>query len=238
MIPPSFEARIASLRRAFLHRLGRPHSGDLGTTRWGALARYCRDRKGLLGAAVLIGVSLGWHLALAVVIGVPTWNRHRARRLQLTAEERITNALPDGIDMLMLLIQSGCSPVRAFEQLRSLCAPELWPALDLLLLRLHRGQRLSDALAVLITELGPQMIPVVDALRSHDHYGTALGPACDRISDQLLRDRQHRAEVAARTLSVRMSFPLVVCILPAFALAALGPVVINALHTVASLDIS
>jgi pilus assembly protein TadC len=201
------------------------------------VADVLRQRKGLLAAAVLTGVAFGWHLGLIMVIAVPTWDRHRIRRRHLADKERIANALPDGIDMLMLLIQSGCSPTRAFEQLRTLCAPELQPAIDKLLHLLHRGQRLSEAVTVLITDLGPQMIAVVDALRSADHYGTPLGPAFDRISDQLHRERQHRAEVAAHTLSVRITFPLVLCILPAFALSALGPVVLSALSAVASLDI-
>jgi tight adherence protein C len=210
---------------------------DLRSIRGKDVVQAARQRTGLIAAATLTGLSFGWHFGLIVLIGVPTWNRHRIRRQHLADQNRLTHALPDGIEMLMLLIQSGCSPIRAFEQLRTLCAPELKPALNTLLHHLHRGQRLSEAIEVLTTDLGPQMIPVVDALRSADHYGTPLGPAFDRISDQLRRERQHRAEVAARTLSVRITFPLVLCILPAFALAALGPVVIGALSTVASLDI-
>lgn len=217
---------------AISHRLSR-----LRMLRRDQIAQFGRERWMLIATTLLAAVALGWQIAVIVVILVPTWSRHQAHRLQLRDSAQIADALPDGIDMLMLFIHSGCTPVRAFEQLRTLCAPALWPALDRLLLQLRRGQRLSDALPVLTTALGPQMIAVVDALRSADHYGTPLGPALDRISDQLLRERQHRAEIAARTLSVRITFPLVLCILPAFAFGALGPVVISALGTVASLDI-
>lgn len=205
--------------------------------RWGQIRQFSRDRWMLIATALLVAVALGWQIGAVFIISIPTWNRYRSHRLRLSESARIADAIPDGIDMLMLLIYSGCTPVRAFEQLRMLSAPALWPALDGLLLQLRRGQRLSDALPVLTTALGPQMIAVVDALQSADHYGTPLGPALDRISDQLFRDRQHRAEIAARTLSVRITFPLVLCILPAFAFGALGPVVISALGTVTSLDV-
>jgi pilus assembly protein TadC len=191
----------------------------------------------LIAAAMVIGLWWGWHLALLLLASFPTWTRYRTQRLAKLQRDRIDHALPDAIDMLMLLIHSGCSAHRAFEQLRTLSSPVLWPALDQLLLRLHRGTPLAEALSTLNDLLGPQMIAVVDALRANSHYGTPLGPSLDRISDQMFRERQRRAEIAARTLAVRITFPLVVCILPAFALGALGPVVISAIRTVGSLDI-
>jgi tight adherence protein C len=191
----------------------------------------------LIAAALAAAVVVGWQLALLLLVSIPTWARQRSHRRMKLHLERIDRALPDAIDMLMLLIHSGCSSTRAFEQLRVLSAPVLWPALDQLLLRLRRGVPLAEALSTLTDLLGTQMITVVDALRSNDYYGTPLGPALDRISDHMLRERQRRAEIAARTLSVRITFPLVVCILPAFALGALGPVVLSAISSISSLTI-
>jgi tight adherence protein C len=187
--------------------------------------------------AVLIGIGFGWPAAVGMVLGIATWKHHRRVRSQKRNRERIDQAVPDAIDMLLLLIHSGCSATRAFEQLRVLSSPVLWPVIDQLLGRIRRGTPMPDALSTLTENLGPQMIAVVDALRSHEHYGTPLGPVLDRISDHLFRERQRRAEIAARTLAVRITFPLVVCILPAFAFGALGPVVISAVTTVNSLDI-
>jgi tight adherence protein C len=192
----------------------------------------------LIATASLFWVISGWYLAALLLIGRPLWVHYRVRQRARFQQELIADALPDGIDMLMLLIHSGCTPVRAFEQLRTLGSPSLWPAVDELLHRLQRGQSLSMAMGVLGESLGPHMMSVVDALRSADHYGTALGPSLDRISDHLVRARQQRLEIAARTLSVRITFPLVLCILPAFALGALGPVVIGAIASLASFGIS
>jgi pilus assembly protein TadC len=201
------------------------------------LSSLRRDQILLIAAALATTVVVGWQLALLLLVSIPTWARHRSHRRLKQRLDRIDRALPDAIDMLMLLIHSGCSSIRAFEQLRILSAPVLWPALDQLLLRLRRGVPLAEALSTLTDLLGTQMITVVDALRSNDYYGTPLGPALDRISDHMLRERLRRAEIAARTLSVRITFPLVVCILPAFALGALGPVVLSAISSVSSLKI-
>lgn len=203
----------------------------------GALTSLRRGQVLLLAAAFTTGVMLGWHLAVVIVIATSVWTRHRTQRRTTSQRDHIDRVLPDAIDMLLLLIQSGCSPARAFEQLRVLSSPVLWPALDQLLLRLRRGSSFTEALCLLTDLLGPQMILVVDALKSNDYYGTPLGPALDRISDHMFRERQRRAEIAARTLAVRITFPLVTCILPAFALGALGPVVMSAISTVGSLDI-
>ncbi len=192
----------------------------------------------LIATASLSWIVIGWQLAALLLIGQPLWARHRVRQRARFHQELIADALPDGIDILMLLIHSGCTPVRAFEQMRALSSPLLWPAIDELLHRLQRGHSLSTAMEVLSPSLGPQMMLVVDALHSADHYGTALGPSLDRISDHLVRARQQRLEIAARTLSVRITFPLVLCILPAFALGALGPVVIGAIASLASFGIS
>jgi pilus assembly protein TadC len=185
-------------------------------------------------SALLMWAVIGWQLAFLLLIVRPLWVRYQLRQRARSEQEVIADALPDGIDILMLLIYSGCTPIRAFEQLRELSAPALWPAVDELLHRLQRGQALGSAMGVFSDSLGPHMMSVVDALRSADHYGTALGPSLDRISDHLVKERQQRLEIAARTLSVRITFPLVLCILPAFTLGALGPVVIGAIASLAS----
>ena len=42
--------------------------------------------------------------------------------------------------------------------------------------------------------------------------------------------RRRRAEVAARKLPVKLLFPLVLCILPAFALLTVVPVIVSSLR--------
>lgn len=153
----------------------------------------------------------------------------RVRRDRRAMAEAQRAALVDGVEMLIILIGAGCSPARALEELAILAPAPLRPALADLHHQQSRGRTLAEALSVLPDHLGAGVIPVVDALRAAQHYGTPLGPALDRIGDQMLHERRALAEARVRTLGVRITFPLVVCILPAFALGALAPVVIGAL---------
>ncbi|HSH59547.1 MAG TPA: type II secretion system F family protein, partial [Acidimicrobiales bacterium] len=61
-------------------------------------------------------------------------------------------------------------------------------------------------------------------------YGAPLAASLDRIADHVRRQRRRRAEEAARKVPVMLLFPLVVCILPAFALLTVAPLIAGALH--------
>jgi tight adherence protein C len=51
----------------------------------------------------------------------------------------------------------------------------------------------------------------------------ALGPALERLGAELKLDRRRRAEEEARRVPVRLLGPLVACILPAFGLLTVVP---------------
>jgi tight adherence protein C len=97
--------------------------------------------------------------------------------------------------------------------------------------RLRRGQRLADALSAFTEELGHPATAFVDALATADRYGLPLGPVLDRLADDIRGERRRRAERHARTLPVRLSFPLVVCTLPSFVLLAIVPALLGAVST-------
>ena len=60
-------------------------------------------------------------------------------------------------------------------------------------------------------------------------YGLPLAEVLARVEAELRRRRRRELEIAARRLPVRLLFPLVLCILPAFALVTVVPVVLAAL---------
>jgi len=55
-------------------------------------------------------------------------------------------------------------------------------------------------------------------LAGAERYGTPLLPALDRLALDARLDRRRRAEEAARRVPVKLLFPLVLCVLPAFGL--------------------
>jgi tight adherence protein C len=99
------------------------------------------------------------------------------------------------------------------------------------------GARLADALDGLPARLesgrGPPdetVRALVAALVDAERYGTPLGPTLDRLAAEARRARQRRAEERARRVPVQLLFPLVTCILPAFGLLTVAPLIAGGLR--------
>lgn len=98
------------------------------------------------------------------------------------------------------------------------------------------GARLADALDRVPTRLAAAgaadetVRSLIAALVDAERYGTALGPTLDRLAAEARRSRQRRAEEAARRIPVQLLFPLVTCILPAFGLLTVAPLIAGGLR--------
>ena len=64
------------------------------------------------------------------------------------------------------------------------------------------------------------------SLGRSQRLGTSVGSTLRSVAEDLRADRRARAEEAARRAPVKMLFPLVFLILPAFLLLTVGPVVL------------
>lgn len=168
----------------------------------------------------------------AVVLGIALVRRNR----RLTAEHDRRAALPETTELIILLLSAGISPTQAIRQVVPYADPAITPALDAVVDRLDRNHPLADALPVLVDHIGDDARPVVEAFAAADRYGLELAPVLDRLGADIRADRRRRAEADARRLSVTMSFPLVICILPAFVLLAIAPALVSALASIRGLD--
>lgn len=158
----------------------------------------------------------------------------RGRRAR-SGRQRALEALPDLIDLVVVGARAGLTPAAAIEAAGAHAPAELGAAVAEVVHRLHRGARLADALAVLPERLGPAAATLGDALATADRYGLALEPVLDRLAADARADRRRHAERHARTLPVRLAFPLVACTLPAFVLLAIVPALLGALSTLRGL---
>lgn len=151
------------------------------------------------------------------------------------AHQDAIEAIPDFVEVVIIAVRAGLAPTRAVTVAARHAAPALRPALDDARLRLERGSRLADALAALPERFGAPAAPFVDALAAADRYGLALEPVLDRLASDARTERRRHAERYARTLPVRLSFPLVACTLPAFVLLSIVPALMGALSTLRGL---
>ncbi|MEY2404355.1 MAG: tight adherence protein, partial [Acidimicrobiaceae bacterium] len=135
----------------------------------------------------------------------------------------------DVIDLFVLALGAGLNLRLALTAVARHAPPAWTGSLSVIVDRVVRGQRVSDALDSLPGSLGEPARPLVRVLAGAERYGTPLLPALDRLALDARHDRRRRAEEAARRVPVKLLFPLVLCVLPAFALLTVTPLLAGAL---------
>lgn len=208
---------VGHLGRGLRRVLGRPP--DDGADRRAGIALAV----GLLVAVVLtptVGVAAG-----AVAWGVPSVRR---RRRSHRREVAVRAVLPDVVDLFRLAVGAGLSVHQCVEVVAPRAPEPVGAVLDEVRRQVALGVRLGDALAEL-DALGDAARPLASALVGAARYGSPLALALDRVVVDARLLRRRRAEEQARRLPVQLLFPLVMCVLPAFGLLAVVPLLAGAL---------
>lgn len=169
-------------------------------------------------------------LAPAVALFGWAWPRVRHRREERRRLARIEAGLPEVVDLLALAVGAGANVSHAVAAAGRRGTGPLAGELARITSEVGRGHRVADALDELPHRAGEAIRPLAAALTTCERYGAPLGPALERLADDVRRQRQRRAEEAARKVPVVLLFPLVLCILPAFALLTVAPLVAGALR--------
>jgi tight adherence protein C len=149
------------------------------------------------------------------------------RPRQARDAEAVADDLPDLVDLLAVAAAAGASVERAVEVASRRHRGPAAAVLRTAIARAWSGERLGDSLAASLAARPPRVAdaarPLVAVLIDSDRYGTPLGFALERLSADLRIHRRHRAEARARRVPVRLLLPLVLCVLPAFALLTVAP---------------
>lgn len=147
----------------------------------------------------------------------------RTRRRGVAAHE-----LADVADLLRVALGSGFTVLRAVALV---CAHSTTPVTALFASALVERPEVSpvDAIAALPEQLGDSSRELCGALVAAARYGAPVIPALERVAFELRLARRLDAEAHAKRASVLLLFPLVLCVLPAFVLLAIVPLVLGAL---------
>jgi tight adherence protein C len=179
----------------------------------------------------LLAVTFGVAAMIATTSAVFGLRRLRPIRDARRRRVEIETALPGAMDMLVLNVRAGRTPLQAVGDLSVALGGAVGEAFAEVVRRTERGQSFADALRALPDRLGPRAGSLSDVIATSDRHGLPLGPVLDQLTIEV-RDARRRLEQAnARRLPVRLSFPLVLCTLPSFVLLAILPAVIAALST-------
>ena len=156
--------------------------------------------------------------------------RAAERRGERRRADRLRRELPVVVDLVGVAVAAGCTPFHAVEHAARFgpeCIPR--PRSAASCRRAARGRSFDDALRDLGASAAT-LRPLADALRTSARLGTPAAPALGRLATEVRADVRRRAEAQARTVPVRLCFPLVLCVLPAFALLTVVPAVLSGLH--------
>ena len=168
----------------------------------------------------------------AAVLGGPVGRVMRAlvaRRATRLEAAQIPAELPLVVDLLQVALGSGCTPHQAVEVGERWGPPRTAAALAGALDGTRLGLSLGDALA--LTARGhPALRPLVDVLMVSDRLGAPAGAALARLAEETRSDLRRAAEARARTLPVKLLFPLVFLVLPAFGLLTVVPTLLSSLE--------
>lgn len=187
----------------------------------------------LLAVLVPVAVAsavLGPVVAVSCVAGLGTARWWRARRAEARRRAAVRRGLPDAVDILAASLEAGRPVSAALGEAARWAPVELRGALATAHQRLGAGWRRVDVLDALVADLGPEVRPLTSALLAADRYGVPVADAVRRLVDDMRRRRGLDAETAARRLPVRLTLPLVVAVLPAFALLTVVPLLLSALQ--------
>jgi tight adherence protein C len=140
----------------------------------------------------------------------------------------VARALPVTVDLLAVAVGAGCTPFLAVDAVAPWAPPVLGARLDEVRHACALGRAFEAALDDLASAI-PRLRPLADALLASDRFGAPVGEALARLAAEQRTTLRRHAEARARTVPVRLLFPLVFLVLPAFALLTVVPAVLGGL---------
>ena len=170
-------------------------------------------------ACLLIGVVLHW-------VG-----RRWVQRLAVSAA-RVDSDVPDFVDVVSVYLRSGQPPALAFLHASDTAPGTVGVAAREVAERVHNGERFVDVLTSSRSEFGLHAQPMIDALIDTERDGLAPRELFDRLATDAHAQRRRDADMRIRVLPVRLTLPLVGCILPAYVLLAVVPLLASQLSSV------
>lgn len=192
-----------------------------------------RSRRAALVVAVSAAVAVlllapGWLALAAPVAALAAWRRvsgletagARRRRQHLESD------LPHVVDLVRALVDTGAAPDRALRAVSAVVSPVVRDELRPWVGRLALG---SDPVLVW-SELGrhPQLGRLGRSLHRAAVTGAPVSEALRRLAEDLRAAQRADVQQRVRQVEVRAAAPLGACLLPAFVLIGVVPLVAGA----------
>lgn len=190
----------------------------------------------LVGGMLLFGPPGAMRLMAAVFCGMVGYiipslilQRRIGKRKKI-----IENGLPDALDLFIVCLEAGSSLDQAIlktSQDLDVPYPPLAEELRMITTETRAGKPRLDAFKNFATRCGVDDVrALVAMLVQADRFGTSIAQALRTHAETSRTKRRQRAEERAGKIGVKLVFPLVFCLFPAFMVVTAGPGVIQLLR--------
>ena len=191
-----------------------------------------------LVAGLLFSLMLGFSLPvrLVVVAGV-TVAGFFAPSLFLYQKgydraQKMQRELPDAIDLLTISVESGLGFDAALQQVARNTEGPLADEFSRVLREMQIGQGRSTALRAMADRTTVVDVRTfVSAMVQADAFGIPMSQVLRVQSHEIRIKRRQRAEEKAQQVPVKITVPLIFCILPCLFIAVMGPAVISIMES-------
>jgi len=145
---------------------------------------------------------------------------------------RIQRELPDAIDLLTISVESGLGFDAALQQVAYNTEGPLADEFSRVLREMQIGSSRSEALRALAERSNlSELRSFVSSMVQADAFGIPIANVLRVQSSEMRVKRRQRAEEKAQQVPVKMTIPLIFCILPSLFIVIMGPAVLQVMDS-------
>lgn len=216
--------------RSKLDRAGNPR--HLGVATFIILKTFSVIGAGLAAVAVLLVGRGSPALRVAMAGGLVAvgflWLEYVVRGMSRRRQRAIKKSMPDVIDLLVVITEAGTGLDGALTLVVKGKQGPLAEEFNRVLTEMRLGKPRQQAWSDMAERVGLMELNILStALRQAEELGGSVATTLRVQSDSLRAARSAAIRELAATLSTKMLFPLIFCILPAVFIVVLGPAVMS-----------
>lgn len=234
------QTRAGTIHR-LLARVGRKFPGTKGAQvqelldSSGAVSLGVDAYRGAQLCAAGAGLALGLMAGVMAIVVAPVgaWIGYRLpqilhRRRIARRREQAAMALPDSVDLLAVCTHAGLNLALSLKRVaarsRGVLGQELTRTLEEIELGVPRQVALQS-----LAKRNPDgdLEALVGVLENAERFGTEVSASLESFSQEVRSRRRRSAEEQARRAPIKILFPLVFLILPAFVLLSVVPLMLS-----------
>ena len=175
---------------------------------------------------VIAGATLAGFFAPSMYLYQRTYDR----------ANRIQRELPDAIDLLTISVESGLGFDAALQQVAHNTEGPLAEEFSRVLREMQIGSSRSESLRALSERTNlSELKSFVSSMVQADAFGIPIANVLRVQSSEMRVKRRQRAEEKAQQVPVKMTIPLIFCILPSLFIVIMGPAVIQVMDSFSGL---